>query len=127
MFQRFRIKRNIDSALLSRYGLSEGTPSEQGIRSDAQLALDYIKSHPILERTKVVLYGQSIGGAVSVDLVANNPDRIAGVILENTFLNLVSDSEATLISIRDLRSLLTGKNRACDNVNFHTLCLSWPP
>lgn len=74
---------------MNRYGLSEGSPSEAGIRSDAQLALDYIKSHPLLENTKVILYGQSIGGAVSVDLAATNPDRIAGVILENTFLNLV--------------------------------------
>lgn len=73
----------------ARYGLSEGSPSEAGMRSDAQLALDYIKSHPLLENTKVILYGQSIGGAVSVDLAATNPDRIAGVILENTFLNLV--------------------------------------
>lgn len=73
----------------SRYGLSEGSPSEKGIRSDAQMALDYIKSHPLLENTKVILYGQSIGGAVSLDLAAANPDRISGIILENTFLNLV--------------------------------------
>ena len=71
-----------------RYGLSEGRPNEAGIRLDAQLALDYISSHPLLEKTKVILYGQSIGGAVAVDLAATNPDRIAGVVLENTFLNL---------------------------------------
>lgn len=56
------------------------------------MALDYIKSHPLLENTKVILYGQSIGGAVSVDLAAANPDRIGGIILENTFLNLVRAS-----------------------------------
>jgi pimeloyl-ACP methyl ester carboxylesterase len=72
-----------------RYGLSEGKPNEKGIRMDAQTALDYIRSHPVLEKTKVVLYGQSIGGAVAVDLASNNPDRIEGIILENTFLSLV--------------------------------------
>ena len=56
---------------------------------DAQLALDYITSHPVLEKTKIVLYGQSIGGAISIDLASNNGDRIAGLILENTFLSLV--------------------------------------
>lgn len=56
---------------------------------DAQLALDYIRSHPVLEKTKVVLYGQSIGGAVAVDLASNNPDRVDGIILENTFLSMV--------------------------------------
>lgn len=71
-----------------RYGLSEGRPNEAGIRLDAQLALDYISSHPLLEKTKVILYGQSIGGAVAIDLAATNPDRIAGVVLENTFLTL---------------------------------------
>lgn len=75
-----------------RYGKSEGKANEKGIRNDAQLALDYVTSHPLLEKTKVVLYGQSIGGAVAADLAARNPDRIAGLIIENTFLNLVSGS-----------------------------------
>jgi pimeloyl-ACP methyl ester carboxylesterase len=86
VFQSPRLSRETHS----RYGLSEGSPSEAGIRSDAQMALDYIKSHPLLENTKVLLYGQSIGGAVAIDLAATNPDRIGGLILENTFLNLVS-------------------------------------
>ncbi|KAK9765235.1 bem46 protein, variant [Basidiobolus ranarum] len=70
------------------YGLSEGTPGEQGIRIDAQTALDYITEHPLLKNTKVIAYGQSIGGAVAIDLVAHNEDRIHGLILENTFLSL---------------------------------------
>jgi pimeloyl-ACP methyl ester carboxylesterase len=80
--------------ILYSYGLSEGSPSEAGIRSDTQMALDYIKSHPVLENTKVFLYGQSIGGAVAVDLASNNADRVDGIVLENTFLSLVSLSEA---------------------------------
>lgn len=43
------------------YGKSEGSPSEKGIKLDAQASLDFILSHPILEKTKVFLYGQSIG------------------------------------------------------------------
>lgn len=71
-----------------RYGLSEGSPSEQGIKMDSQLALDYILSHPLLEKTSVILYGQSIGGAVATALASSNPGRIKGVILENTFTSL---------------------------------------
>lgn len=35
-----------------------------------------------------VLYGQSIGGAVSIDLASRNPSAIDALILENTFLSL---------------------------------------
>ncbi|KAK9900016.1 alpha/beta-hydrolase [Cystobasidium minutum MCA 4210] len=91
-----KLKCNVFMLSYRGYGLSEGSPSEAGMRSDAQLALDYIKSHPLLENTKVILYGQSIGGAVSVDLAATNPDRIAGVILENTFLNLAKIATASM-------------------------------
>jgi len=70
------------------YGLSEGSPSEKGIRMDAQTSLDYINSHPYLSKTRIILYGQSIGGAVAIDLVSRNPTTIRALILENTFLSL---------------------------------------
>lgn len=66
------------------YGLSTGSPSETGIRIDAQVALDFIKKHPLLKSTLIVLYGQSIGGAVSIDLASRNKSSIHALILENT-------------------------------------------
>lgn len=65
------------------------------MRIDAQTALDHILAHPQLKKTPIVLYGQSIGGAVAIDLAGRNPDRIAAVIVENTFLSLVSDTSST--------------------------------
>jgi len=70
------------------YGLSEGSPSEKGLKMDAQSALDYVKSHPTLSKGPTVLYGQSIGGAVSIDLASRNPLAIQALVLENTFLSL---------------------------------------
>ncbi|KAF9385156.1 hypothetical protein CPB97_005103 [Podila verticillata] len=70
------------------YGLSSGSPSEKGLRIDAHTALDYIKKHPVLSETKLIAYGQSIGGAVSIDIVARNEDQFAGLMIENTFLSL---------------------------------------
>ncbi|KAF9109353.1 hypothetical protein BGX27_007700 [Mortierella sp. AM989] len=70
------------------YGLSEGSPSEKGLRIDAKTALDYIKKDPVLSETKLIAYGQSIGGAVSIDIVARNEDMFSGLIVENTFLSL---------------------------------------
>jgi fermentation-respiration switch protein FrsA (DUF1100 family) len=72
------------------YGLSTGSPSEAGISIDGQTALDYVRNHEELRKTNIVLYGQSLGGAVAVRLLQNNAQvgDIAGVILENTFLSI---------------------------------------
>ncbi|KZT21886.1 alpha/beta-hydrolase [Neolentinus lepideus HHB14362 ss-1] len=70
------------------YGRSEGSPSEKGLQQDAQTALDYLTSHPVLSRAPVILYGQSIGGAVSIDLASRNLDTVKALILENTFLSI---------------------------------------
>ncbi|KAI5122877.1 hypothetical protein M0805_003329 [Coniferiporia weirii] len=70
------------------YGLSEGSPSEKGLRMDAQTALDYLTSNVTLCKSPIILYGQSIGGAVAIDLASRNPSAIRALILENTFLSI---------------------------------------
>jgi abhydrolase domain-containing protein 13 len=54
-----------------------------------QALLDYIEAHETLSKTRIFLYGQSIGGAVAIDLASRNPDKIYALILENTFTALV--------------------------------------
>lgn len=72
------------------YGLSTGAPDEAGLKIDAQTALDYLRQRPETADTKFVIYGQSLGGAVAIHLVANNQehDDIGGLVLENTFLSI---------------------------------------
>ncbi|KAK4997882.1 bem46 protein, variant [Elasticomyces elasticus] len=72
------------------YGLSTGTPDERGLTIDAQTGLDFIRKSADLKSTKIVVYGQSLGGAVGIGLVARNQEAgdIAGLILENTFLSI---------------------------------------
>ncbi|ORX40152.1 Alpha/Beta hydrolase protein [Kockovaella imperatae] len=70
------------------YGLSEGSASEMGIRKDVDAAFDYIRAHPILGSTKLVAYGQSIGGAVCLYTGYKYSDLLSGIIIENTFLSL---------------------------------------
>ena len=57
---------------------------------DAQTGLDYIRQRHELRDTKVVIYGQSIGGAVAIGLAARNlrEGDISGIILENTFTSI---------------------------------------
>lgn len=72
------------------YGLSTGTPDEEGLAIDAQTGLDYVRQRAESRNTKIVIYGQSLGGAVAIRLVAKNQQDgdIAGLILENTFLSI---------------------------------------
>lgn len=70
------------------YGFSTGDPSEPGLRIDAQTALDWIREHAKLRHTSVIAFGQSIGGAVAIDLAARNPQTVRALIVENTFLSI---------------------------------------
>jgi len=72
------------------YGLSTGDPDECGLTIDAQTALNYIRKSPDFKNTKLVVYGQSLGGAVAIKLVEANQHRgdIKGLILENTFTSI---------------------------------------
>ncbi|KAL9095629.1 MAG: hypothetical protein Q9165_002061 [Trypethelium subeluteriae] len=72
------------------YGSSTGDPNEKGLTIDAQTGLDYIRQRAELRGTKIVIYGQSLGGAVGIGLAARNQEQgdIAALILENTFLSI---------------------------------------
>jgi abhydrolase domain-containing protein 13 len=72
------------------YGLSSGEPNEKGLNIDAQTALDYVRGRDDLKYNKIVIFGQSLGGAVAVTLVEKNQQNgdIKGLILENTFLSI---------------------------------------
>ncbi|KAH0528702.1 hypothetical protein TsFJ059_003527 [Trichoderma semiorbis] len=72
------------------YGASTGEPDEAGLGIDAQTGLNYLRERAETRNHRFVVYGQSLGGAVSIKLVAKNQDRgdIAGLVLENTFLSM---------------------------------------
>ncbi|POR30852.1 Protein bem46, partial [Tolypocladium paradoxum] len=72
------------------YGTSTGEPDESGLAVDAQTGLNYLRERAETRSHRLIIYGQSLGGAVSIKLVAKNQDEgdIAGLILENTFLSM---------------------------------------
>uniref|UniRef100_A0A3Q2FZA9 Protein ABHD13 n=1 Tax=Cyprinodon variegatus TaxID=28743 RepID=A0A3Q2FZA9_CYPVA len=86
------------------YGKSEGEPCEDGLYLDAEATLDYIMTRPDLDKTKVVLFGRSLGGAVAVRLASVNPHRVAAIIVENTFLS-IPHMASTLFSFLPMRLL----------------------
>ncbi|CEJ82572.1 Putative Bem46 family protein [[Torrubiella] hemipterigena] len=71
------------------YGMSTGEPDEDGINVDAETALRYLRDRAETSKHKFIVFGQSLGGAVSIRLVAkHNRGDIAGLVLENTFLSM---------------------------------------
>lgn len=70
------------------YGHSEGTPNEEGMCIDSQAALDFLLQHPDINKDALVAYGQSIGGAVAIDIVARNKDKVIPIARSLRFLSL---------------------------------------
>ncbi len=65
------------------YGRSEGKPSGEGILADARAARGWLADRENIDPSEVVLMGESIGGAVAVDMAARDGAR--ALVLESTF------------------------------------------
>lgn len=72
----------------SRYGFSSGNPSFRGIQRDMLAALGHLTSHNNIDPSNLFLFGQSLGGAISLDLYARRASFFRGIILENTFTSI---------------------------------------
>ncbi|MGO8690635.1 MAG: alpha/beta hydrolase [Thermoguttaceae bacterium] len=65
------------------YGRSEGRPSQQGVLADARAARKWLAAREGRRENQLVLLGESLGGAVAVDLAA--ADGAQALVLESTF------------------------------------------
>ena len=68
------------------YGRSDGTPNEQGTYADARAAYEYLTKQRGLDPKHIILYGESLGSAVAVQLATEMP--VGGVILEEAFTSV---------------------------------------
>lgn len=65
------------------YGKSSGKPSEKGLYKDAVAAYDYLVSRNDVSNDKIVVYGESLGGAVAAELCLRRKTR--ALILQSCF------------------------------------------
>ena len=70
------------------YGFSQGSPCEKGFYKDAESSIDYLLSRSDVNKDKIIAFGQSIGGAVVIDLALKYNDKLFAFIVENTFTSL---------------------------------------
>ncbi|MCP4898335.1 MAG: alpha/beta hydrolase [bacterium] len=73
------------------YGRSEGRPSEKGLYRDARAAWDFLTVERGIEPRQIIVFGESLGGAVAVQLASGV--KPAGLLLVSTFTS-VSDMAA---------------------------------
>ncbi len=67
------------------FGKSEGKPNEPGVLADARAARSWLAQKTGVSENRIVLMGESLGGAVAVDLAT---DGARALIQENTFSSM---------------------------------------
>ena len=68
------------------YGQSEGSPSETGTYLDAEAAWRYLVEERGFKPSQIIVFGQSLGGAVATWLAQQR--RPAALIIESTFTSI---------------------------------------
>ena len=66
------------------YGASAGKPTRAGMMADTHAAVDYVMVRKDLDPGAVLLFGQSLGGAVAITVAAERDD-LAGVAVDGPF------------------------------------------
>lgn len=112
----------------SGYGLSEGEPGEVATRADARAAWDWLVTEQNISPDTVILFGRSLGGAVTAELAARLIEENvvpAGLILESTFTS-VPDMGAYIypwLPVRQLASFQYDSEDALRSVRLPALFL----
>jgi fermentation-respiration switch protein FrsA (DUF1100 family) len=76
------------------YGKSEGSPSEEGLYADARAAWDYLTTVRNIPATQIVIFGESLGGAVAIDLASKV--SACGLVVQSGFTS-IADMAAELL------------------------------
>jgi alpha-beta hydrolase superfamily lysophospholipase len=69
----------------SGFGFSEGKATRKNVLTDALSTLDYLKGRADVKGTKLVLYGQSLGGHLSAVVAAQREKDIDALVVEGAF------------------------------------------
>jgi uncharacterized protein len=69
------------------YGYSEGSPSLAGAQDDINSAMSYLLHRPDIDKERIVILAQSLGGALAIYNVAHSPyrEQIKALITESAF------------------------------------------
>jgi len=79
------------------YGKSDGKPSEEGLKKDAEAMLKALVERDDIDKKRIIVYGQGLGGSLAFHLATQESTRklFQAMVIENTFT-----------SVRDMAQLL---------------------
>lgn len=69
----------------SGFGYSEGKAKRKNVYSDALIAFEYLKSRTELAVTKIIVYGQSLGGHLTASIGSRIQADVDGFVIEGAF------------------------------------------
>ena len=69
------------------FGRSDGKPSLDGIVDDAAAALAYLRTRPDVDSTRLIVFGQSIGGVTALRLLARDPNGVRLGVIDSAFVS----------------------------------------
>jgi len=69
----------------SGYGGSRGRPSEKALYADIGAACGYLTDSLKVPPERIIAFGQSLGGAVAVDLASRR--KLGGLVIESSFVS----------------------------------------
>lgn len=67
------------------FGRSEGKPTLDGVVDDAHAALAYVRTRPEVDATRLVVFGQSLGGATALRLLARDAAGVRLAVIDSAF------------------------------------------
>ena len=67
------------------YGESAGSVDRDGVDADGVAALRYLAERPGIDTNRIVVLGQSLGGAIALAALAERPCRVRAIALDSTF------------------------------------------
>lgn len=67
------------------FGRSSGKITRDGTVLDAEAALDYLRTRPDVDGSRIVLFGQSIGATIASVIASRRRGQIAAVVMDSAF------------------------------------------
>ena len=69
----------------SGFGFSEGKATQENVLTDGLSAFDYLKARTDVKDTKLIIYGQSLGGNLAAVVAKEKQQDVDGLVIEGGF------------------------------------------
>jgi len=82
------LKANVFMVSYRGYGESQGAPTEEGLKIDADTTMEYVLKRKEVDSSRLFVFGRSLGGAFASYAARKYTERITALVLENTFTSI---------------------------------------